>query len=181
MSFDPRKYGGVLSACLNDDVCFNIVHITNISKSCLNQLDDWKEFDDPNSIAVDRLANSNNKTGKVIREINMEDSVSTVATSDKFKLVLCDPHNNYCFGYELDHPLPFLRNGASRESPLPVKLGGRLVVKKGTMIQNGVLLLTPKNCTYLGLNALDSDLIQKLNNGIVKKNIELLENQLRQS
>jgi RecQ-mediated genome instability protein 1 len=181
MSFDPRRYSSVPSACLNDDICFHIIHITNISKSWLSQLDDWKEFDDPNSIAVDRLANSNNKAGKVIREINMEDSGSMVATSDKFKLMLCDSHNNYCFAYEMDHPLPFLRNSTSRESPLPVKLGGRLVVKKGTTIQNGVLLLTPKNCNYLGLNALDSDLIQKLNNGIVKKNIELLENQLRQS
>lgn len=178
MGFDAKQYASVKSTVLDKDVMFHIMYITNISKSILNQLDDWNEFDNPNTVSVDRISNSKRTGQRVIREVDMEEGANFVVTLDKYKLLLRDEVNNFSYGYEFDHPLTFLRDSNYKDSPLPIKLGGRLIIKKGTPVLSGVLMLSNKNCQYLGLSPNDGELIQQLNDGIIKKNIELLKKQL---
>lgn len=175
MGFDPNHYSSIKSASLENDVMFCIIHISNISKSLLNQLDDWNEFENPNAVSVDRLKRGGQK---VIREVNLDDAAINVTTLDKYKLLLRDDNDTYCYAYELDHPLGFLRDSSYHESPLPMRLGGKLIVKKGTPILSGVLMLSNKNCQYLGIDV-DDDLVQRLNNGIIRKYIDLINKQLR--
>lgn len=175
MSFDVRQYQSSKSAILETDVLFHIVYITNISKSILNQLEDWNEFNDPNTVSVDRITNSTRTGHVLIREITDENTPTV--TLDKYKLLLRDQNNNYSYAYE-NQPLAFLRDASYHESPMPLKLGGRLLLKKGTSIQSGSLLINNNDCRYLGLNPMDTDLISQLNDGLIKKNIELLNKQL---
>ncbi|ODV82450.1 uncharacterized protein CANTADRAFT_44223 [Suhomyces tanzawaensis NRRL Y-17324] len=171
---------------LEKPVLFHIIHVSNISKSRLNQLDEWKEFDNPNNVAVDRLTKSRKirTDNYIIREVNMEEDAPSATSNqtgfDTYKLLLRDSANNYCYGYEFKGPLPFLRTG-SLGTPLGVPLGGRLVVKKGTLVQNGVLLLTRQGCDYLGVDSNDTELINQLNDGVVQKYIAMLEAELKAS
>lgn len=176
MSFDVRQYQSIRTALLENDVLFHIIHITNISRSILNQLDDWNEFDNPNTVSVDRISNSTRTGHRIIREI-ADDTTSTVTTLDKFKLLLRDQKNNYSYGYE-SQPLAFLRDASYHDSPMPLKLGGRLIVRKGTSILSGSLMLDNRDCRYLGLNPVDSELVSQLNDELIKKEIELFNKQL---
>lgn len=162
---------------LKDATLFHIIHIFNISKSNLNQIDDWREYDNPNRVSVDRLEKS-----KVVREVNIDEDASLPTrrhTPDKstYKLLLRDFGGNHSFAYEIS-PLQFLRDNTYTGTPLSIQLGGRLLVKQGTNVLNGVLMLNRNNCEYLGINSADKELVDTLNSGIVPKYIEMLLDEL---
>ena len=79
---------------------------------------------------------------------------------------------NITQAYEKE-PLRFL-SVENTGTPLPIKLGGRLTVLKGALTFNGVLLLTNKNCEYHGIHPDDANYVSILNDGVIKKQIELL-------
>lgn len=157
-------------------VLFHVMQIFNISKSRLNQLDDWKEYEDPHNVLVDRISKSSRGQNRIIREVNLDEDASNMVIRNDgatYKLLLRDYTNNYCFAYELS-PLPFLRNQTA-DTPLPLELGGRLLVKKGAIALSGVILLERNQCEYLGIDPEDKPLFDTLNNSIVKKYIDMLE------
>ncbi|KAK6458565.1 uncharacterized protein RJT20DRAFT_131731 [Scheffersomyces xylosifermentans] len=177
-SFVAANYKSLTSAHTTTPILFHIIHIANISKSRLNQKDDWLEYNDPNNVSADRL----NKSNKIVREIKMgDDSTPVASVYDVYKLLLRDSHNNYCYGYEVE-PLGFLRNSSSQSTgtPLPIRLGGRLIVKSGCLIQQGVLLLRNRQCNYLGIDESETELVSQLNNGIVNKYIDVLDMELKE-
>lgn len=153
---------------------YRIIWIENISKSKITQLEEWKELGDPNKSSVDRLKR------KIITEVNLdkdddqEDASKTTTTNDTYKLYLEDISNKSVIqGYEKE-PLRFL-HVTKTGIPLPLKLGGRLRVKEGTPMYNGVLLLSNKHCQYQGINSVDADYVSILNDGIIKKYIDWLQ------
>lgn len=140
--------------------------------SKLRQLDGWKEHQDPNKAAVDRMSNS-----KIIRSIDEGELDSAGSTSAIYKLLLRDTAGNLCFAYEYNDKLSFLHYNKDTKTPLGLPLGGRLKVNKGTLVLNGVLMLKNAQCQYLGV--VDHDLAQTINSGIGKKQIEILEQELQ--
>lgn len=173
-SFDLAKYVLESASVTKEPVLFHILHIINISKSRLSQRDDWLEYSDPNSASVDRL----NKLKKMVREVNIDDDGPIVSAFDVYKLLLQDSHKNVCYAFEKE-PLRFLRDQRqSTGTPLPIRLGGKLLVKKDTPVWNGVLFLENRQCTYLGVDANDP-LNAQLNTGLVEKYIAILDQELK--
>lgn len=157
-------------------VSFNIIHIDDISKSKISKLEEWKRYKDPNEVGVDRL-NRGAQAQRLITEINVnEDEANpTVNTASQsiYKLTLKDNFDNYCFAYEYEDKLPFLRAGS--DLPIPIRLGGKLIIEKNTPISNGALLINRNNCRYLGIDE-NSDLVKTLNSNLVEKSINILQN-----
>lgn len=181
--FKASEYASVASTTLRNTVLFNIVHIENISKSKLNQIEDWKEYYDPNRVSVDRLKNTNQK---IIREIKDDDNEFTESRNINnnnviYKLLLRDRGDNFAYAYEQE-PLGFLRHGSPQaqntNTPLAIQLGGRLLVKQGATVQRGVIFLTHNSCNYLGIHTDDRELVDTLNDGLAKKEIDILQKQL---
>lgn len=168
--FVPKDYANK-SDTLPHSVTFSIIHIDDIAKSKITKLEEWKRIKDPNNVGVDRL----NK-GKIISEIdvNADEANPQPAGNNSavYKLTLKDDGDNYCFAYEYNDQLPFLRPPQSN-GPIPIRLGGRLVVKQGTLIANGALLLTRDGCNYLGVT--ESVLVRNLNTNLIDKSIQILE------
>lgn len=152
-------------------ILFRIIHVFNISKSVVNQLDDWKECLDPMNVSVDRI-----RRGRLIREVRMDDDTYTENKVDTYKLLLQDSADNYCYAYEYNDSLRFLRQ-ENTGTPLGIRLGGKLLVRAGTKVANGTLLLCEKQCQYMGVEEGD-DMAVQLNRGIVAKYIEVLEKEL---
>ncbi|KAI5965180.1 uncharacterized protein KGF55_001400 [Candida pseudojiufengensis] len=184
MSFIPSNYADVEYTNLKQALLLHIIRIENISQSKSHQIDEWQEISDPNNVSVDRL----NKSNRIVREINMEDDTnqqqlnSTLATEPRskdssiYKLLLRDKFNNFIYAYELE-PLRFLRN-ENMNTPIPIKLGGRILIKPGTIISRGVLMLDHKNCEYKGLHQNDQELINNLNENIGVREIDILSNEI---
>ncbi|CAK7893175.1 hypothetical protein CAAN1_01S13498 [[Candida] anglica] len=183
MSFDPSLYLSQAEAYTQGPIQFHIVGLTDVSHSKLSQLDRWKEYEDPNKVSVDRVNNRGTRN-QIIREVNMdgdnENQPPAFTGQARFKLTLRDQQNNYCFAYEYNDKLSFLRQGTTT-TPLPIPLGSRILVNKGTLILNGVLMLNRAQCSYLGVLEEDNQLSAQLNNGIVKKYITYLTEDLKNS
>lgn len=179
-SFNAKEYLNKKSDRLAKLVEFFIIHIDDVSKSKVTKLEEWRRVKDPNDVGVDRL-----NRGKIISEIDMNaddanpssnsSSVTNSAgTNGLYKLTLKDNFDNYCFAYEYNDQLPFLRAG-NTNLPIPIKLGGKLIVKRGTLIANGSLLLNRDQCTYIGVDD-SSELVKSLNSNLVEKSISILQN-----
>lgn len=185
-SFDPQQYLSKKATYTQYPILFNIIQVSDISRSRLNQLDEWQEYEDPNSVSVDRVSKFNNKKylgNRIIREVDMSKDNELNLTNFKrfggiYKLLLKDNFDNYCFAYEYNDCLQFLRQSNSTGTPLGIPLGGRLLVNKGTLVMNGALMLKKIQCQYLGIDENDNSLAEKLNSGIVKKHIDLLNEEL---
>lgn len=169
-------------------ILFYIIQVNDISRSRLNQLDDWNQYEDPNNVSVDRVSKFNNRKNQgntIIREVDVdsynEENPQSKTSGNLYKLTLRDNFNNYCFAYEYNDRLPFLHQTASTGTPLSIALGGRLLINKGTLIMNGTLMLNRAQCQYLGIDEADKSVAEKLNSGIVRKYIELLNSELRSS
>lgn len=185
--FDASAYADTGETNIRVAVIFNIIQIINISKSKLNQLDDWKELQDPNKVSMDRLCNSSRQgQPRLVTEVDVTDDASMrwgssfVGNEPKviYCLVLRDSAGNYCYAYDYNSSLLFLRGSDSSKSLLPIQLGGRLLVNSGTEVRCGVLLLTGGQCQYMGFHDDDRELIDLLNNGLVRKYIEILKLQV---
>ncbi|CAK9439334.1 uncharacterized protein LODBEIA_P35060 [Lodderomyces beijingensis] len=174
MSLITANYADTPSAPLGHAVLFHVMWVENISRSRLNQLDEWREHVDPNNASADRL-----KKNKVIREVNMDDQDSSGPPEGScivYKLLLRDNANNFTYAYEQE-PLPFLRRETTG-TPMPIKLGGRILVKQGTQILRGALLLNHKNCEYKGIHPGDGGLVATLNEGVAARAIDLLSSSM---
>ena len=177
MSLVPSEFVNQESAIINHAVLLHIIRVEDISTSKFNQIEEWKEVLDPNNRSVDRL----NKSTRLVREINFQDdddqqtsSTNKLKGSSTYKLLLRDKDNHFIYAYELE-PLNFLRKEQTN-TPMPIKLGGRLLVKPGTMILRGVLLLNHKNCEYRGIHTSDASLVSLLNDGLSTREIDILSN-----
>lgn len=176
MSLIAAEFVSQESAALRHAVLLHIIRVEDISTSKLNQIDEWKEILDPNNRFVDRL----NKSTRLVREINFQDENEQLSSMPKlkgfstYKLLLRDKDNHFVYAYELE-PLKFLRDEQTN-TPMPIKLGGRLLIKPGTTILRGVLLLNHKNCEYKGLHTSDAHLVSLLNDGLPTREIEILSN-----
>lgn len=176
MSLVAAEFVSQESTALRHAVLLHIIRVEDISTSKLNQIDEWKEILDPNNRFVDRL----NKSTRLVREINFQDeneqlsSMPKLKGSSTYKLLLRDKDNHFVYAYELE-PLKFLRDEQTN-TPMPIKLGGRLLIKPGTKILRGVLLLNHKNCEYKGLHTSDAHLVSLLNDGLPTREIEILSN-----
>ncbi|RLV91488.1 hypothetical protein JA1_003852 [Spathaspora sp. JA1] len=180
VKFLASDFAKVERAELKQSTLFNIIRIENISKSKLNQLEDWQHYHDPNSVSVDRVRSSNRT---IIREIRDDDnSTRTVNNNNNgtatYKLLLRDFHNNYTFAFEQE-PLNFLRSNQNTSTPLGIPLGGRLLVKQGATISRGAIFLELKNCEYQGIATPEDDqLVSTLNDGLIQKEIDILKDEL---
>lgn len=185
-SFDPQQYLESKVSYTQHPILFNIIQVSDISRSRLIQLDEWQEYEDPNSVSVDRVSKFNNKKylgNRIIREVDMNKDNETNlndyrGSGNVYKLMLKDNFDNYCFAYEYNDRLQFLRQNISTGTPLSIPLGGRILVNKGTLVMHGALMLKKIQCQYLGINENDKALSDKLNGGIVKKHIDLLNEEL---
>lgn len=186
-SFDLNAYIQNGDSTTKLPISFNIIHVLNISKSSISQLDDWRECEDPNKVSMDRLSKSSRQgMPRLITEVDMSDDsskgwgTSFVATEPgcTYRLLLRDSRGNYCYGYDYNTSLAFLRSEGNASSPLPIPLGGRLLVKSGTEVVSGVLLLKGLQCRYLGTNDQDRSLISQLNTGLIRKYITSLNESL---
>lgn len=183
--FNLRNFLNTPETTTQVPILFYVIHIHNISKSRLNQLDEWRVYEDPNSVAVDRISKAAKPT-RVINQVDMGDQsnptkVSVPSTSwssnDVYRLTLKDNFDNYCYAYEYNDQLAFIRQQTGSGIPLNIPLGGRLIVNKGAVVMNGVLMLKNSNCQYLGIGD-DKELSKELNSGLVGKYIEVLTKEL---
>lgn len=172
MSLIASEFVNQETAILRHAVLLHVIRVEDISASKLSQVDEWKEILDPNNRFVDRL----NKSTRLVREINEEEdqlsSTFKLKGVSTYKLLLRDKDHHFIYAYELE-PLKFLRNEQTN-TPMPIKLGGRLLIKPGTTILRGVLLLNHKNCEYKGIHASDAHLVSLLNDGLPTKEIDIL-------
>ncbi|EGW32725.1 uncharacterized protein SPAPADRAFT_149840 [Spathaspora passalidarum NRRL Y-27907] len=178
-TFKASDFARIERAELNQSTLFNIMRIENISKSKLNQMEDWQHYHDPNSVSVDRIKNSNRTIIREIKDSSDDNGPRDANTNVNvtYKLLLRDFHNNYTFAYEQE-PLNFLRSHRSNATPLGIDLGGRLLVKQGATISRGVIFLDHKNCDYQGSHPEDEQLTRTLNDGLVQKEIDILKSEL---
>lgn len=161
--------------------CF-VIFIEDVSESKEKILEEWKYIQNPNRAPFERLEHVSRP---VIYGIDLDESaeersnkkMSALAT---YKLTLRDQHENYFYGIEIDK-LPFLHPQTSNTgTPLPTPLGGKLQIKPGTKVYDGIVCLTARNCEYLGHDE-NSPLLKQLNAGVVQKYIDIMEKQLNGS
>lgn len=169
--FQPQSHLLTSEHFTQAPILFYVIHIENIAKSRLSRLDEWEEQGDPEKRSVDRMK------ARVIRLVNVEDDNGSapVAAADTYKLTLRDSFDNYCFAYEYNDKLPFLRTGPGYPSDA---LGARILVNKGTLVMNGVLMLHRATCQNLGVDPGDRSLADRLQGDLAEKNIAVLRAEL---
>lgn len=190
MSFTPETHLQTSQTYTASPIVFTVVGILDIASSKLLQVDKWRDYEDPHKASVDRLNKGRNHIIRELRDDNEDAGISVIPTgSSLYKLTLKDGADNYCFAYEYMEKLPFLRqarnasgsasaSGDNTDSPLPIPLGSKIRVEKGTLIMNGVLMLTRVQCLYLGVTEEDQELYAKLNLDIAKKYIQYLTGEI---
>lgn len=176
--FKVADYASKGEAVLPQDVTCFVVFIEDVSESKEKALEEWKYYHNPNRAPFERMEHVSRP---VIYGIDLDESPEEVnrkmSASATFKLTLKDSHDNYFYGIEVDK-LPFLHPQASHTgTPLPIPLGGKLSVKAGAKVYNGVVCLTARHCNYLGHDE-SLPLVQQLNAGVVEKYIDIMERQL---
>lgn len=116
--------------------------VLNVSAPRVAQLERCQALAAPERASVDRVR------GPVIHSVNLDDDAPGERTGNGktyYKLVLQDHTGQQAYGMEWDK-LPFL-NG-QKLPPIPV--GSKLLIKPGTVVAHGVLMLRPDNVQFLG-------------------------------
>lgn len=175
--FKAQDYVGK-HATLPEPVPCNIIQVINVSESKEKILEEWRYYHNPNTALFERMEHiSRPVIYGVDVDSNETQRVSTAHTT--YKLLLRDAHGNYFYGIELEE-LPFLHpRESTTANPLPIPLGGRVVLQRGTEVRSGIALLRRHQCLYLGVDA-SSDLARTLNDGVVEKYIDIMEHMLRE-
>lgn len=175
-SFKVSDYINTIETTILAPLTCHIVEIVNLAESKEKALEEWKYYHNPNTAPFERMEHVNRP---IIYGIDLEadEQPRQVTTKGTYKLTLKDSSDNYFYALEIEE-LPFLHPREKSTTPLPIALGGRLVIQKGTTVCEGVLFLRRHQCQYLGADA-DSPLVQQLNNGVVKKYMDIMEKQLR--
>lgn len=181
-SFNPRAFLDIPLAYTKQPVLFNIIQLVDISHSKLGQLYDWLERDDPNKVPIDTIKKSRDQQPSK-KEENDKDSFcinfGRMAGNNVYRILLRDSWGNYCYAYEYQDKLPFLRQNQLTTTCPDNPLGARMLVSKGTLIMNGVLMLRRAQCQYLGVTEPDRQLLESLNSNLVQKYIDNLKEELK--
>lgn len=160
-------------------IIFRIIFVIDIKKSKFVQLNECEDFQNKltrNENEKHLLFENNDQS--ITNNLKVLENNETNKNQQKsvFKLLLQDLDKNFCYGYEFGGELSFLKKTNSNDdSPLSIKLGGRLIVNQGTTVEHGVILLNDNNCKYLGIDESDKLLSDNLNNDIIKKYIKILK------
>lgn len=179
----PFSYGlaePVEEETLKKDTLFQIVDITDISKSTISMIDTLVELTDVNEGFYD-LSSKSKVRGKrrvTVNEVNLNETDKEVLLDDTsqptqgsvYRLTLQDCFGNLCFAYE-SKPLNILRN-PSCHGLFRLKLGYKLVVCKGTKIIFNTLHLEDANIKKLGGS------IDKLNFKLYERKLNELKNEI---
>lgn len=175
MSFRASDHIGKGEATLASPITCHIIHIVNVAESKEKTLEEWRYYQNPNTAPFERMEHVNRP---IIYGIDLDAAEQQKPTTTKatYKLLLRDSSNNYFYGIEIDD-LPFLRpREKTTTNPLPMPLGGKLLLQKGTTVCDGVVFLKKNQCLYIGP---DDVLGSTLNSGVVKKYIDIMEKQLQ--
>lgn len=177
-SFNPQECAHLENETLPNQLQCTIILIFNISDSKEKILEDWKYCNDPNTAPFERVEHANRP---VIYGIDLDaleiDNKPNGPGKVVYKLLLQDSEGHLFYGLEIDE-LPFLHpQHKTTKNPLPIPLGGTLVLHKDTIISYGLMMLRMSHCHYTGADV-TSDFSQKLNGGLVQKYIEMLDREL---
>lgn len=177
-SFKAQDYANKEHEPLPNPVTCRIILIFNVSDSKEKILEEWKYCNDPNTAPFERVEHANRRVIYGLDLDNEDDDTQTCNSSKVvYKLLLQDDDGNVFYGLEMDE-LPFLHpRNKTTQTPLPVPLGGTLVLEKGSIVSYGHVLLRNVQCRYLAPD-LSSEFSSKLNDGLVQKYIEMLDRQL---
>lgn len=174
--FDPSAYAGKPKASLDSPVTCHILQIVNVTESKEKALEDWKYYHNPNTALFERMEHVNRPVIYGIDLDATENDPKPHTQKATYKLLLRDLAENYFYALELED-LPFLHpRDKNADNPLPIPLGGRLLLQRGTQVSDGIVLLKRSSCTFLGPDP--GPLASQLNGDIVEKHIEILEKQL---
>lgn len=173
LNFQDKEHETLLSS-----ITCTVLLVFVISESKEKILEEWRYCNDPNTAPFERVEHANRP---VIYGIDFDDTEdgNQLQTSGKalYKLLLQDNDGHVFYAFEIEE-LPFLHPSVkSTENPLPIPMGGKLELFKGTVVSYGFVLLRRNSCRYQAPN-LGSEFSQKLNDGLVQKYIEMLERQL---
>lgn len=171
-------YADQETVLLSHAVTCRITLILNISESKEKNLEEWRYFNDPNTAPFERVEHANRP---VIYGIDLETQESDVTPNSTgkalYKLSLVDDVGQAFYGLEVEELLFLHPNNKTTQTPLPIPLGGTLVLHKGTCISYGLIMLRNNQCSYTAPDP-DNQLSQTINDGLVQKYIEVLDRQL---
>lgn len=170
--FEAADYIGK-TGTLPEPVSCNIIQINNVSVSREKLLEEWRYYDNPSAVPFERMENVSRRVIYGI-DLDEKDNPGVLSHHATYKLLLRDASDNYFYAIELEE-LPFLHpREMNNTNPLPIPLGGRVIIQRGTAVRDGIVLLRRHQCLYLGVD-MNGDLARNLNEGIVKKYVEILE------
>ena len=172
-AFNVHDYINVEEFSLPQAVSCHILQIVNIAESREKSLEEWKYYDNPNTAPFERMEHVGRP---VIYGIDLDatENEPRPQSPGTYKLLLDDGHGHQFYAFEMEE-LPFLHpREKATLNPLPVPLGGRLVLQKGTTVCDGMVLLRKHQCQYLGVDT-NTGLAKELNAGVVKKYIQIME------
>lgn len=156
------------TAALGRTARCTVVHIGSVSESREKQLEEWRYQENPNTAYFERMEHLLRPVVYGV-EMDVEAGAGHRAGHSTYKLVL-EHAGEYFYALEVEE-MPFLHQRSS--TPLPVPLGGTLVLRPDTVVCDGVVLLQRATCEYLGGSRAD------LNADVAQKCIALLQAQLR--
>lgn len=168
-------YIGQSNASLPSPVTCYIMQIVNVAESKEKTLDEWRYYHNPNTAPFERMEHVNRPVIYGI-DLDQQENEKKPVVRGTYKLLLRDQHENYFYAVELEE-IPFLHpRENSTQTPLPIPLGGKIVLQKGTTVCQGIVLLRRHQCSYVG--DVNSELARQLNDGVVKKYIDIMEREL---
>lgn len=179
-SFEVSDYASKEHERLPAAVVCRVLQLTNVLESREKRLDEWRYCNDPNTAPFERVEHAHRPVVYgVDLDVTGDESRRDTPSKAVYKLLLQDEKGNVFYGLEMDE-LPFLHpRTKTTQNPLPVPLGGTLVIEAGTTVSYGFALLRRMQCRYM-LPDLGSPLALQLNDGVVQKYIEVLEQELRE-
>lgn len=177
-AFKATDYIGKPDSSLTSPVTCHIIQIDNVAESKEKILEEWKYYHNPNTAPFERMEHVSRPIVYGIDLDASEQEPRALVTKGTYKLLLRDNFDNYFYAVEFEE-IPFLHpREKATNNPLPIPLGGKLVLQPGTSVCEGIVLLRKHQCNYLGVD-MNSELARHLNEGVVKKYIDIMERQLR--
>lgn len=163
---------------MNSSLVCHVMQIFNVSESKEKALEEWKYYQNPNRAPFERMEHVSRPIIYGVDLDSSEPEQKTRSSKATYKLLLRDSFANYFYAIELEE-IPFLRSrNVTTNNPLPIPLGGRIILQEGSQVAEGIVLLRKHQCTYLGPDP-NSEMTKLLNDGVVEKTIEMIERLLK--